>query len=206
MGQKINPRGFRLQMNSDTWGSIWYANKDYKQKLHQDLHVCNYINKSFKHTGISKVIIERTMKLVSVKIYSSRPGVIIGKKGSDIEKMKQRIAEKVKDDIEIDVVGVKRPEIDAALISSNVAQQLEKRVSFRRAMKKAIQNCLTMGGKGIKVSCSGRLGGAEIARTEWYKEGCLPLHTLRANIDYAFCEAKTIWGVIGVKVWAFIDN
>lgn len=203
MGQKVNPIGFRLQMSGNTWGSVWYANKDYKQKLHQDLHVRNYINKSFKHAGISKVIIERTIESVSVKVYSSRPGVIIGKKGSDIEKMKQIIAKKVKSDVEVDVVAVKRPEIDAALIASNVAQQLEKRVSFRRAMKKAIQSCLRMGGKGIKVSCSGRLGGAEIARTEWYKEGCLPLHTLRANIDYAFCEAKTIWGIIGVRVWSF---
>ncbi|GFQ65627.1 30S ribosomal protein S3 [Trichonephila clavata] len=163
----VNPKGFRLKI-INTWSSIWYAEKGYKQGLHQDLSIRSYINESFKHAGVSKVIIERTIDLVSVIIHSSRPGVII--------------------------VGVKRSEIDAVLISNSIAQQLEKRVSFRRAMKKAIQSCLRMGARGIKVSCSGRLGGAEIARTEWYKEGRLPLHTLRANIDYAFAEAKNyVW-------------
>ncbi|WP_168463877.1 30S ribosomal protein S3 [Wolbachia endosymbiont of Ctenocephalides felis wCfeT] len=206
MGQKVNPIGFRLKIGANTWDSIWYADKDYKQKLHQDLSIRSYINKSFKHAGISKVIIERKVDLVSITIHSSRPGVVIGKKGSDIEKIKQRIAEEVKSNVEVNVIEVKRAEINAALISSSIAQQLEKRVSFRRAMKKAIQSCLRMGGRGIKVSCSGRLGGAEIARTEWYKEGRLPLHTLRANIDYALCEAKTIYGIIGVKVWVYIGS
>ncbi|WCR59923.1 MAG: 30S ribosomal protein S3 [Wolbachia endosymbiont of Ctenocephalides felis wCfeF] len=206
MGQKVNPIGFRLKINTNTWDSIWYANKDYKEKLHQDLSIRSYINESFKHAGLSKIIIERKVDLVSVTIHSSRPGVIIGKKGLDIEKVKHKIAEKVKNNVEVNVVGIKRPEVDAALISNSIAQQLEKRVSFRRAMKKAIQSCLRMGGGGIKVSCSGRLGGAEIARTEWYKEGRLPLHTLRANIDYAFCEAKTIYGIIGVKVWVYVVN
>ncbi|MDG7055877.1 MAG: 30S ribosomal protein S3 [Wolbachia endosymbiont of Meromenopon meropis] len=206
MGQKVNPIGFRLKMNTNTWDSIWYANRDYKEKLHQDLSIRSYINTSFKHAGLSKIIIERKVDLVSVIIHSSRPGVIIGKKGLDIEKIKQQIAEKVKTNVEVNVIGIKRPEIDATLISSSIAQQLEKRVSFRRAMKKAIQSCLRMGSGGIKVSCSGRLGGAEIARTEWYKEGRLPLHTLRANIDYAFCEAKTIYGIIGVKVWVYVVN
>ncbi|APR98003.1 30S ribosomal protein S3 [Wolbachia endosymbiont of Folsomia candida] len=206
MGQKVNPIGFRLKINTNTWDSIWYANKDYKQRLHQDLYIRSYINKSFKHAGVSKVIIERKVDLVSVTIHSARPGVIIGKKGADIEKTKQKIAEKVKNSVELNVVEIKRSEIDATLISNSITQQLEKRVSFRRAMKKAIQSCLRMGGKGIKVSCSGRLGGAEIARTEWYKEGRLPLHTLRANIDYAFAEAKTIYGIIGVKVWVYIGN
>ncbi|MGL9681809.1 MAG: 30S ribosomal protein S3 [Wolbachia sp.] len=206
MGQKVNPIGFRLKINTNTWDSIWYANKDYKEKLHQDLSIRNYISESFKHAGLSKIIIERKVDLVSVTIHSSRPGVIIGRKGLDIEMVKQKITEKVKNNVEVNVVGIKRPEVDATLISNSIAQQLEKRVSFRRAMKKAIQSCLRMGCGGIKVSCSGRLGGAEIARTEWYKEGRLPLHTLRANIDYAFCEAKTIYGIIGVKVWVYVVN
>lgn len=206
MGQKVNPIGFRLKINANTWNSIWYANKDYKQRLHQDLDIRSYINKSFKHAGVSKIIIERKIDLVSITIHSSRPGVIIGKKGADIEKTKKKVAEKVKNNVELNVVEIKRSEIDATLISNSITQQLEKRVSFRRAMKKAIQSCLRMGGKGIKVSCSGRLGGAEIARTEWYKEGRLPLHTLRANIDYAFAEAKTIYGIIGVKVWVYLGN
>ncbi|WFW29542.1 MAG: 30S ribosomal protein S3 [Wolbachia endosymbiont of Menacanthus eurysternus] len=206
MGQKVNPIGFRLKINtSNTWDSIWYAtNKDYKVKLHQDLYIRSYINESFRNTSLSRIIIERKIDLVSVTIYSSRPGIIIGKKGLDVEKIKRKIAEEIKNNVEINVVGIKRPEIDASLISSNIAQQLEKRISFRRAMKKAIQSCLRMGGGGIKVSCSGRLGGVEIARTEWYKEGRLPLHTLRANIDYAFCKAKTIYGIIGVKVWVYV--
>ncbi|WP_250296620.1 30S ribosomal protein S3 [Wolbachia endosymbiont of Oedothorax gibbosus] len=204
----VNPKGFRLKI-INTWLSVWYAEKDYKQGLHQDLSVRSYINESFKHAGVSKVIIERTIDSVSVIIHSSKPGVVIGKKGLGIEEIKQKIAEKVKKnvkDVDVNVLGVKRSEIDAVLISNSIAQQLEKRVSFRRAMKKAIQSCLRMGARGIKVSCSGRLGGAEIARTEWYKEGRLPLHTLRANIDYAFCEAKTIYGIIGVKVWVYIGN
>ena len=210
MGQKVNPIGFRLKINANTWDSIWYANKGYKQKLHQDLCIRNYINKSFKHAGISKVIIERKNEgesyLVYVTIHSSRSGVIIGKKGSDVEKIKQAIAKEVKGNAEVNVIEVKRSETDAAVIAYSIVQQLEKRVSFRRAMKKAIQSCMRMGGKGIKVSCSGRLGGAEIARTEWYKEGCLPLHTLRANVDYAVREARTIYGIIGVKVWVCISN
>ncbi|OEY86386.1 30S ribosomal protein S3 [Wolbachia pipientis] len=203
MGQKVNPIGFRLKINNNTWSSIWYAEKDYKQNLHQDLCVRSYINKTFKHAGISKIIIERKIDLVSITVHASRPGVIVGKRGVDIEKAKQEIGVKVKNSVELSVAEVKRSEVDAALISSSITQQLEKRVSFRRAMKKSIQSCLRMGGKGIKVSCSGRLGGAEIARTEWYKEGRLPLHTLRANIDYAFCEAKTVYGIIGVKVWVY---
>lgn len=206
MGQKVNPVGFRLKINNNTWNSIWYADKDYKQKLHQDLYIRNDISKSFKHAGVSKVVVERKIDLVSVTIHASRPGVIIGKKGSDIEKLKQKVAKEVKNNVELNIIEIKRSEIDATLISNSITQQLEKRVSFRRAMKKSIQSCLRMGGKGIKVSCSGRLGGAEIARTEWYKEGRLPLHTLRANIDYAFCEAKTIYGIIGVKVWVYIGN
>ncbi|UWI83165.1 30S ribosomal protein S3 [Wolbachia endosymbiont of Howardula sp.] len=206
MGQKVNPIGFRLKIKT-SWSSIWYANKkEYIQKLHQDLCIRSYINQSFKHAGISKVIIERKIDIICITIHCARPGIIIGKKGSDIDKIKKKISEDIKDTIEINVIGIKRPEIDATLISNSVAQQLEKRVSFRRAMKKAIQSCLRMGAKGIKVSCSGRLGGAEIARTEWYKEGRLPLHTLRANIDYAFFEAKTIYGIIGVKVWVYIGN
>ena len=210
MGQKVNPIGFRLKVkriDGKIWTSTWYATgADYKERLHQDLHIRRYINKFFKHAGVSRVMIDRKIDLVSVTIYSSRPGAIIGKKGADIEKIKNKVAEEVKTNVELNVVEVKRAEIDATLISSSITQQLEKRVSFRRAMKKAIQSCLRMGGKGIKVSCSGRLGGAEIARTEWYKEGRLPLHTLRANIDYAFSEAKTIYGIIGVKVWVYIGN
>lgn len=206
MGQKVNPKVFRLQINSNTWDSVWCATDDYKQKLHQDLFIRSYINESFKHAGISKVTVERTVTLVSVIIHSSKPGVIIGKKGSDVEKIKQKIAKKVESSVEVNVVGVKKSEIDAVLISRNITHQLEKRISCRRAMKKAIQNCLKMGAEGIKVSCSGRLGGAEIARTEWYKEGRLPLHTLRANIDYAFCKAKTICGIIGVKVWVYVGS
>ncbi|MBV0899219.1 MAG: 30S ribosomal protein S3 [Wolbachia endosymbiont of Fragariocoptes setiger] len=206
MGQKVNPIGFRLNINNKTWDSVWYAESGYKQSLHQDLHIRSYINKSFKHAAVCKIVIERKIDLVSVSIHCSRPGVIIGKKGSDIEKIKQSITKKVKVNVELNVIEVKRSEVDAVFISNSIAHQLEKRVSFRRAMKKAIQSCLRMGAKGIKISCSGRLGGVEIARTEWYKEGKLPLHTLRANIDYAFSEAKTVYGIIGIKVWVYVGN
>ncbi|WP_333023705.1 30S ribosomal protein S3 [Wolbachia endosymbiont of Pentidionis agamae] len=205
MGQKVNPISFRLKVIG-TWDSIWYAERSYVQKLHQDLMISDYIQKFFKQAYVSKVIISRQVSSISVAIHSARPGLIIGKKGVDIEKVKKDILKKMKCNVDFNVVEVKKSELVASLIASSIAQQLEKRISFKRAMKKAVQSCLKMGCKGIKVSCAGRLGGAEMARTEWYKEGRLPLHTLRANIDYAVREAKTVYGIIGIKVWVYLDN
>ena len=205
MGQKCNPIGLRLKI-INTWDSLWYANKDYTTKLHEDFLLRKFIKKAFYHAAISKVVIARKVDLIMVNVYSAKPGVIIGKKGADIDKVKQQIVKMINNNIELNIIEVKKPELKAVLIAENIAQQLEKRVSFRRAMKRSVQNCLKIGAKGIKVSCAGRLGGAEIARTEWYKEGSVPLHTFRANIDYGFSEAKTIYGIIGVKVWVYLGE
>jgi small subunit ribosomal protein S3 len=203
MGQKINPVGLRLQVNR-TWDSRWFADGgDYGRLLHEDLAIRDYIKKHVAQAGISRVVIERPHRKCRVTIHAARPGVIIGKKGADIEELRKKLAQFTKSELHLNIVEVRKPEIDAALVAENVAQQLERRVSFRRAMKRAVQNAMRMGALGIRINVAGRLGGAEIARTEWYREGRVPLHTLRADIDYAVAEAKTAYGVIGIKVWIF---
>ena len=203
MGQKVNPIGMRLQVNR-TWDSRWYADdKEYGDLLLEDLKIRDFIKKEAKQAGISRVIIERPHKKCRVTIHAARPGVIIGKKGADIEDLRKKLANYTKSELHLNIVEVRKPEVDAALVAESIAQQLERRVSFRRAMKRSVQNAMRMGALGIRVNVAGRLGGAEIARTEWYREGRVPLHTLRADIDYALCEATTPYGIIGVKVWIF---
>lgn len=202
MGQKVHPTGFRLGVNK-TWISRWYADKNYSTNLHEDLKIRNHVKESLKFAGVSKVEIERAVNKIKVNVHTARPGVIIGKKGQGIELLKKNLTKFTKNEIVLNIVEVKRPELDAVLIAENVALQLEKRVAFRRAMKKSIFNARKFGAKGIKIRCSGRLGGAEIARSEWYVEGSVPLHTLRADIDYGTAEAKTVYGIIGLKVWVY---
>ena len=203
MGQKVNPIGMRLQVNR-TWDSRWYADdKDYGNLLLEDLKIRDFIKKEAKQAGISRVIIERPHKKCRVTIHAARPGVIIGKKGADIEVLRKKLSNFTASDVNLNIVEVRKPEVDAALVAESIAQQLERRVSFRRAMKRSVQNAMRMGALGIRVNVAGRLGGAEIARTEWYREGRVPLHTLRADIDYALAEATTPYGIIGVKVWIF---
>ncbi len=203
MGQKINPIGLRLQVNR-TWDSRWYADgKEYGELLHEDLAIREYVKKNCVQAGISRVIIERPHKKCRVTIHAARPGVIIGKKGADIETLRKQLAAMTASELHLNIVEVRKPEIDAALVAENIGQQLERRVSFRRAMKRSVQNAMRMGALGIRINCAGRLGGAEIARTEWYREGRVPLHTLRADIDYAHHEALTAYGIIGIKVWIF---
>ena len=200
MGQKVNPNGLRLGINK-TWSSRWYAKKDYAKLLHEDLEIRKYIQEKLATASISKVIIERAAKNLRLTIYSSRPGIIIGKKGVDIESLKKKLNEMSKLEIYLDIKEVRKPEVEAKLVAENIATQLEKRISFRRAMKKAVQSAMRLGAKGVKVVCSGRLGGAEIARTEKYHLGSVPLHTLRTDIDYATAEAETTYGICGIKVW-----
>ena len=203
MGQKVNPIGMRLQVNR-TWDSRWYASsKDFGNLLLEDLKIKKFINKECKQSGISKVIIERPHKKCRVTIHTARPGVIIGKKGADIETLRQKLASLTESELHLNIVEVRKPELDAQLVAEGIAQQLERRVSFRRAMKRGVQSAMRMGALGIRVNVAGRLGGAEIARTEWYREGRVPLHTLRADIDYANYEAETAYGIIGIKVWIF---
>jgi small subunit ribosomal protein S3 len=203
MGNKVNPIGMRLQVNR-TWDSRWYADtKDYGNLLLEDLAIKAFIRKECKQAGISHVIIERPHRKCRVTIHAARPGVIIGKKGADIEGLRLKLAKLTKSELHLNIVEVRKPEMDAALVAENIGQQLERRVSFRRAMKRAVQNTMRMGALGIRVNLAGRLGGAEIARTEWYREGRVPLHTLRADIDYALYEAMTPYGIIGIKVWIF---
>lgn len=203
MGQKVNPIGLRLGINR-TWDSRWFANeKDYADQLHQDLKIRTYIKKALKHAGVARVVIERPAKKAVVTIHTARPGVVIGKKGADIDKIKQSIAKYTSDEVHLNIVEVRKPELDAMLIAESIAQQLERRVSFRRAMKRATQTAIRMGAKGIRVNCSGRLAGSEIARMEWYREGRVPLHTLRADIDYGTARGETTYGTIGIKVWVF---
>jgi small subunit ribosomal protein S3 len=203
MGQKVSPVGLRLGINR-TWDSRWYAEgEEYGKLLHEDLKIREFIFKELSQAGISKVIIERPAKKCRVTIYSARPGVIIGKKGADIEKLRQKVASFTASDVNLNIVEVRKPEIDAKLIADNIAQQLERRVAFRRAMKRAVQSAMRLGAGGIRINCAGRLGGAEIARTEWYREGRVPLHTLRADIDYGTSEALTAYGICGMKVWVF---
>ena len=203
MGNKVNPVGMRLQVNR-TWDSRWYADsKDYGDLLLEDLKIKDFVRKECKQAGISRVIIERPHKKCRVTIHAARPGVIIGKKGADIEQLRKKLAGLTESELHLNIVEVRKPELDAQLVGESIGQQLERRVSFRRAMKRAVQNAMRMGALGIRVNVSGRLGGAEIARTEWYREGRVPLHTLRADIDYALYEAMTPYGIIGIKVWIF---
>lgn len=202
MGHKVNPIGMRVGINR-TWDSRWFDDKDYANKLIQDLELRKYVQERLKAAGISKVIIERAAKNTRVTVYTARPGVIIGKKGADIDKLRKDLSERAGSDVSLNVVEIRKPEIDAQLVAEGVAQQLERRVSFRRAMKRGVQSALRLGAQGIRVNVSGRLGGADIARTEWYREGRVPLHTLRADLDYGFCEALTTFGIIGVKVWIY---
>ena len=200
MGQKVNPNGLRLGINK-TWSSRWYAKADYAKLLHEDLEIKKYIQEKLASASISKVIIERAAKKLRLTIYSSRPGIIIGKKGADIESLKNKLTEMSKLEVYLDIKEVRKPEVEAKLVAENIASQLEKRISFRRAMKKAVQSAMRLGAKGVKVVCGGRLGGAEIARTEKYHLGSVPLHTLRSDIDYATAEAETTYGICGIKVW-----
>jgi len=203
MGHKVNPIGLRLGINR-TWDSRWYANKgEYSKLLHEDLKIRGYIERELKQAAISKVVIERPHKNCRVTIHAARPGLIIGKKGADIEKLRKKIGEMTESEVHLNIVEVRKPEVDARLIAQSIAQQLERRVAFRRAMKRAVQSALRLGAEGIRINCAGRLGGAEIARTEWYREGRVPLHTLRADIDYGTAEAETAYGICGVKVWVF---
>ncbi len=203
MGQKVNPIGMRLQVNR-TWDSRWYADtRDYGGLLLEDIRIRAFIHEQARQAGISRVIIERPHKKCRVTIHAARPGVIIGKKGADIEALRRKLANFTKSELHLNIVEIRKPEIDAQLAAESIAQQLERRVSFRRAMKRTVQNAMRMGALGIRVNVAGRLGGVEIARTEWYREGRVPLHTLRADIDYALSEASTPYGIIGVKVWIF---
>ena len=200
MGQKVNPHGIRLGINK-TWSSRWFSKSEYTKLLHQDLKIKEYVESKLKNASISKINIERAAKKLRLSIYSSRPGIIIGKKGADIESLKNKLAQMSSLEVFLDIKEVRKPEVEAKLVAENIANQLEKRISFRRAMKKAVQSAMRLGAKGVKVVCSGRLGGAEIARTEKYHEGSVPLHTLRGDIDYATAEAETTYGICGIKVW-----
>ncbi len=203
MGQKVNPVGLRLGINR-TWDSRWYAEgHDYGRLLHEDMRIRKYLKEQLKQAGVAKIVIERPHKKCRVTIYSARPGVVIGKKGADIEKLRREVARMTGSDVHLNIVEIRKPEIDATLVAENIAQQLERRVAFRRAMKRAVQSAMRMGALGIRINCGGRLGGAEIARTEWYREGRVPLHTLRADVDYGIATATTAYGTNGIKVWIF---
>jgi small subunit ribosomal protein S3 len=203
MGQKVNPIGFRVGINR-TWDSRWYADKNsYADLLHEDLELRSYLQSRLQQAGLSKVVIERPARRARVTIHTARPGVVIGKKGADIETLRAELARRTGGDVSLNIVEIRKPEIDAQLIAENIAQQLERRIAFRRAMKRAVQSAMRLGAEGIRINCAGRLGGAEIARTEWYREGQVPLHTLRADIDYGTARAKTTYGICGVKVWVY---
>ena len=202
MGQKVNPIGFRLGINR-TWDSRWYAGKEYGVLLHEDVKIREYIEKSLAQAGVARIIIERPAKRARITIHTARPGVVIGKKGADIEKLRQDLSKMTGGDVTLNIVEIRKPEIDAKLVADNIAQQLTRRVAFRRAMKRAVQSAMRLGAGGIRIKCGGRLGGVEIARAEWYREGRVPLHTLRADIDYGTSTAQTTYGACGVKVWVF---
>ncbi len=202
MGQKVNPIGFRLGINK-TWSSRWFAKRNYSELLHEDIRVRKHIKDKFFHAGISRIEIERASDKAKINIYTARPGIIIGRKGTEIEKVKKDLEGIMAGDIIINILEVRKPETDAQLVAENIALQLVRRVSFRRAMKRGVTTAMKFGVKGIRVACAGRLGGAEMARKEWYREGRVPLHTLRADIDYGFAEARTTYGIIGVKVLIF---
>ncbi len=202
MGQKVHPVGLRLGINK-TWQSRWYAEKNYADFLHEDLKLKKFIKKSFYHAGISRVEIERAAEKTTINIYTARPGILIGRRGTEVDQLKKRLQELTNHDMHVNICEVRKAELDAQLVAENIALQLERRVAFRRAMKRSVTTAMRFGAEGIKVSCAGRLGGAEMARTEWYREGRVPLHTLRADIDYGFTEARTTYGAIGDKVWIF---
>jgi len=202
LGQKVNPIGFRLGINK-TWSSKWFAQRNYSELLHEDIRVRKHIKDKFFHAGISRIEIERASDKAKINIYTARPGIIIGRKGTEIEKVKKDLEGVMTGDIIINILEVRKPETDAQLVAENIALQLVRRVSFRRAMKRGVTTAMKFGVKGIRVACAGRLGGAEMARKEWYREGRVPLHTLRADIDYGFAEARTTYGIIGVKVLIF---
>ncbi len=203
MGQKANPIGLRVKVIR-TWDSRWFAaGNDYATRLLEDIKIRKFFRKNLVNAGISKVVIERPAKKAIITLHTSKPGIVIGKKGADIEKIKKQLAVITSDEVHLNIVEVRKPEIDAQLIAENIAQQIERRVAFRRAMKRAMQSAMRLGAKGIRINCSGRLGGAEIARMEWYREGRVPLHTLRADIDYGTAEANTAYGIIGLKVWVY---
>jgi len=202
MGQKVNPIGLRVGINR-TWDSRWFADKDYGSLLHEDLRLRKYLHDRLLQAGVSKIVIERPAKKARVTIHSARPGVVIGKKGADIEKLRSELSKMTGGEVLLNILEIRKPEIDARLVAENIAQQLERRVSFRRAMKRAVQSAMRLGAQGIRINCAGRLGGAEIARVEWYREGRVPLHTLRADIDFGVATAMTTYGTCGVKVWVF---
>lgn len=202
MGQKVNPIGLRLGINR-TWDSRWYADGNYAQLLHEDLRLRKHLKKRLSQAGVSRIVIERLAKKARITIHTARPGVVIGKKGADIERLRVDVAKMTSSDVHLNIVEIRKPEIDAKLVAEAIAQQLERRVAFRRAMKRSIQSAMRLGAQGIRINCGGRLGGAEIARTEWYREGRLPLHTLRANVDYGTATALTTYGTCGVKVWVY---
>jgi small subunit ribosomal protein S3 len=202
MGQKVNPIGLRVGINR-TWDSRWFASRNFADMLHEDLKLKKYLTERLGQAGVSRIVIERPAKKARVTIHTARPGVVIGKKGADIEKLRSDLAKMTGSEVSLNIVEIRKPEIDAKLIADNIAQQLERRVAFRRAMKRAVQSAMRLGALGIRINCAGRLGGAEIARMEWYREGRVPLHTLRAEIDFGESTAKTTYGTCGVKVWVF---
>lgn len=203
MGQKTNPIGLRLGINR-TWDSRWFASKgEYGQLIHEDLAIRSFLEKELAAASIAKIVIERPHKKCRVTIHAARPGIIIGKKGADIEKLRKKISTMTDSEVVINIVEIRKPEIDATIVAQSIAQQLERRIAFRRAMKRSVQSAMRLGAQGIRINCSGRLGGAEIARMEWYREGRVPLHTLRADIDYGTASASTAYGICGVKVWIF---
>ena len=203
MGQKVNPIGIRIGINR-TWDSRWYAEGgQYADILHEDLKIRTYLEDRLSQAGVSRIVIERPAKKARITIHTARPGVVIGKKGADIERLRADLSKMTGSDVHLNIVEIRKPEIDAKLVAENIAQQLERRVAFRRAMKRAVQSAMRLGAEGIRITCGGRLGGAEIARVEWYREGRVPLHTLRADIDYGTATATTAYGTCGVKVWVF---
>ena len=202
MGQKVNPISLRLGINR-TWESRWYADANYGDMLHEDLGIRTFLHERLAQAGVSRIIIERPAKKARITIHTARPGVVIGKKGADIERLRRDLQTKTGSEVHLNIVEIRKPELDAKLVAENIAQQLERRVAFRRAMKRAVQSAMRLGAQGIRIQCGGRLGGAEIARTEWYREGRVPLHTLRADVDFGEATARTTYGACGVKVWVF---
>ena len=202
MGQKVHPKGFRLNV-TENWDSRWFARREYSDLLHEDIKIRNFLKKRLYHAGVSKIDIERAANKAKINIHTARPGIVIGKKGAEIEKLKQELSRLTRKETFINIHEVRRPDVDAQLVAENVALQLERRVAFRRAMKEALARAMRMGAQGVRIQSSGRLGGSEIARREWYREGRVPLHTLRADVNYGFAEAKTTHGIIGVRVWIF---
>ena len=202
MGQKVNPTGFRLGVTK-SWSSKWFAGKGYAKFIIDDYKIRDFLKQKLQHAGIANIEIERWANRIRLRIYTARPGIVIGKKGAEIEQLKKELEKFISQELVIDIQEVRKPEVDSQLVAENVAMQIVRRVAFRRAMKRSVASAMRFGAKGIKISCSGRLGGAEMARTEWYREGRIPLHTLRADIDYGFAEARCTYGVIGIKVWIF---